>query len=62
MAAGKGARMKSDKAKVFHKLNGKPMLRYSVAAAKEAGEEKIVAVIGHQVNIVRKDFASPQKR
>lgn len=54
--------MKSDKAKVFHKLNGKPMLRYSVAAAKEAGEEKIVAVIGHQVNIVRKDFASPQKR
>lgn len=57
LAAGKGTRMKSDKAKVLHELNGRPMLHYSVAAAKEAGAEKIVAVIGHQADIVRKEFA-----
>ena len=57
LAAGKGTRMKSDKAKVLHVLNGKPILYYSLAAAKEAGAEKIVAVIGHQADIVRKEFA-----
>ena len=48
LAAGKGTRMKSDLAKVLHILNGKPLLYYSVAAAKEAGAEKIVAVVGYQ--------------
>jgi UDP-N-acetylglucosamine diphosphorylase/glucosamine-1-phosphate N-acetyltransferase len=58
LAAGKGTRMKSDKAKVLHVLNGKPLLHYSLAAAKDAGAEKIVAVIGHQADIVRKKFAN----
>jgi UDP-N-acetylglucosamine diphosphorylase/glucosamine-1-phosphate N-acetyltransferase len=57
LAAGKGTRMKSDKAKVLHELNGKPMLYYSIAAAKKAGAEKVVAVIGHQAEIVRQAFA-----
>ncbi|MGB5217321.1 MAG: sugar phosphate nucleotidyltransferase [Smithella sp.] len=57
LAAGKGTRMKSDKAKVLHELNGKPLLHYSIVAAEEAGAEKIVAVIGHQADIVRKVFA-----
>jgi UDP-N-acetylglucosamine diphosphorylase/glucosamine-1-phosphate N-acetyltransferase len=57
LAAGKGTRMKSDKAKVLHVLNGKPLLYYSLAAAQEAGAEKIVAVIGHQAEIVRDAFA-----
>jgi UDP-N-acetylglucosamine diphosphorylase/glucosamine-1-phosphate N-acetyltransferase len=57
LAAGKGTRMKSDKAKVLHVLNGKPLLHYSLAAAKEAGAEKIVAVIGHQADKVREEFA-----
>jgi UDP-N-acetylglucosamine diphosphorylase/glucosamine-1-phosphate N-acetyltransferase len=57
LAAGKGTRMKSDKAKVMHELNGKPLLHYSLAAAKEAGAEKIVAVIGHQADKVREEFA-----
>ena len=58
LAAGKGTRMKSDKAKVLHELRGKPLLYYSLAAAKEAGAEKIVAVIGHQAEKVRKKFAN----
>ena len=58
LAAGKGTRMKSDLAKVLHVLNGKPLLHYSLAAAKEAGAEKIVAVIGHQEEIVREKFAN----
>ena len=58
LAAGKGTRMKSDKAKVLHALNGKPMLYYPVAAAKEAGAEKIVAVIGHQADTVKEVFAN----
>jgi UDP-N-acetylglucosamine diphosphorylase/glucosamine-1-phosphate N-acetyltransferase len=56
LAAGKGTRMKSDLAKVLHVLNGKPLLYYSLAAAKEAGAEKIVAVIGHQADKVREEF------
>jgi len=56
LAAGKGTRMKSDIAKVLHVLNGKPLLYYSLAAAKDAGAEKIVAVIGHQAEKVREEF------
>ena len=57
LAAGEGTRMKSDLAKVMHVLNGKPLLYYSLAAAKEAGAEKIVAVIGHQADKVREEFS-----
>jgi len=57
LAAGKGTRMKSDKAKVLHVLNGKPLLHYSLAAAEKAGAEKIVVIIGHQADKIREDFS-----
>jgi UDP-N-acetylglucosamine diphosphorylase/glucosamine-1-phosphate N-acetyltransferase len=57
LAAGKGTRMKSDLAKVLHILNGKPLLHYSLKAAKSAGAEKIVVIIGHQADKVREEFA-----
>lgn len=57
LAAGKGTRMKSDLAKVLHFLNGKRLLDYSLETAQKAGAEKIVAVIGHQADEVRKEFA-----
>ncbi len=58
LAAGKGTRMKSDLAKVLHPLEGKPLLHYSLAAARAAGAEKIVVIIGHQAQVVRKEFAA----
>lgn len=48
--------MKSDLAKVLHPLCGLPMLAYPVAAAREAGAEKIVVVIGHQADQIREYF------
>ncbi len=58
LAAGKGTRMKSDLAKVLHILEGKPLLDYSLTAAKLAGAEKIVVIVGHQAEVVKKEFAA----
>ena len=56
LAAGKGTRMKSDMAKVLHVLNGKPLLYYSLEAARKSGAQKIVVIIGHQSDKVREAF------
>jgi len=56
LAAGKGTRMKSDMAKVLHVLEGKPLLHCSLEAARKAGAEKIVVVVGHQADRVRDTF------
>jgi UDP-N-acetylglucosamine diphosphorylase/glucosamine-1-phosphate N-acetyltransferase len=48
MAAGKGTRMKSDLAKVLHKINGRPMVHYVIDLALELNSQKIVLVVGHQ--------------
>ena len=53
MAAGLGTRMKSDMAKVLHRVAGRPMLHWVVGAAKTAGATKVVAILGHQYEIVR---------
>ena len=57
LAAGKGTRMKSDLAKVLHVLEGKPLLYYSLKAARTAGAEKIVVIIGHQADKVKEIFS-----
>ncbi|KAF0158266.1 MAG: UDP-N-acetylglucosamine pyrophosphorylase [Syntrophaceae bacterium] len=56
LAAGRGTRMKSDMAKVLHVLNGKPLLYYSLEAARKSGARKIVVIIGHQSDKVREAF------
>lgn len=56
LAAGKGTRMKSDLAKVLHTLCGRPMLAYSVDVARAVGVEKIVVIIGHQGDLVKRVF------
>src|SRR5271166_4832810 len=47
LAAGQGKRMKSDKAKVLHKVCGRPMINYVVDAARGAGARTIIVVIGY---------------
>ena len=56
LAAGKGTRMKSDMAKVLHVLEGKPLLHYSLEAARLAKAEQLVVIIGHQSDKVRESF------
>lgn len=53
MAAGLGTRMKSDTAKVLHKIAGRPMLHWVVTAARAAGAERVVAILGHQNDSVK---------
>ena len=52
LAAGKGTRFKSDIPKVLHEVLGKPMLWYVVKAAKEAGAEEIIVVVGYKREMV----------
>ena len=47
LAAGEGTRMKSKKPKVAHEVLGKPLVRWVVAAAHEAGMQAVVCVLGH---------------
>jgi bifunctional UDP-N-acetylglucosamine pyrophosphorylase/glucosamine-1-phosphate N-acetyltransferase len=53
LGAGKGTRMKSERAKVLHEVDGRPMIRLVVDAAMAAGCDPVVAVIGHQREQVR---------
>ncbi|MDP2661697.1 MAG: bifunctional UDP-N-acetylglucosamine diphosphorylase/glucosamine-1-phosphate N-acetyltransferase GlmU [Dehalococcoidia bacterium] len=53
LAAGKGSRMKSNLPKVLHPLAGRPMARYVIEAAREAGCVRIVVVVGHEGQKVR---------
>jgi len=53
MAAGLGTRMKSDLAKVLHKVAGRPMIHWVVGAARAAGAKKVVAILGHQSDTVK---------
>jgi len=53
LAAGKGTRMKSEKAKVLHELQGGPMVNYVVDSAKRVADGNVVVVIGHQADTVR---------
>ncbi len=45
LAAGKGTRMKSDKAKVIHKIYGKEMIKRVVETALKAGIKDIVTIV-----------------
>ncbi len=53
LAAGKSTRMKSNLPKGLHPLLGKPLLRWAVEAAQEAGARRTVLVVGHQADAVQ---------
>lgn len=52
LAAGAGTRMKSKKPKVAHEVLGKPLVRWVVDAAHEAGIQRVACVVGHQMEQV----------
>ena len=56
LAAGKGTRMQSDLPKVMHEVQGRPMVHWVVDACRDAGAERIVVVVGHMADLVRKSF------
>lgn len=53
LAAGMGTRMKSKMPKVLHKVCGKPLCKWVIDASKEAGADKVVAIIGHKAEMVK---------
>ena len=57
LAAGKGSRMKSDKAKVLHNICGKPMLYHIIKESKKVSDD-ITVVIAHQKEKVKKVIES----
>lgn len=58
LAAGKGTRMKTEKAKVVHKVYGKEMIKRVVETAAKAGINDIVTVVGHKREDVEKVLGS----
>lgn len=47
LAAGQGTRMKSERAKVLHRIAGRALVEWSVGAALEGGADECVVVVGH---------------
>ena len=59
LAAGKGTRMKSSLPKVLHRAAGRPLLQWAVDAARAAGCERILVVVGHGAERVREEIGTP---
>lgn len=57
LAAGKGTRMRSRRAKVLHEVCGFPILEYVLQAVAPLGPEETIVIIGHQGERVQKRFA-----
>ncbi len=54
MAAGKGTRLKSKRAKVLHEIAGQPLLAHVIKASQQiVSPQDIYVIIGHQAGAVR---------
>ena len=59
MAAGKGTRLKSKRAKVLHHIGGKALLEHVILAATQiVPPEDVYVVVGHQAGAVQAAVAS----
>jgi len=56
LAAGKGSRMKSDLAKVLHRVAGKSMVNHVIEAATQVASSHVHVVVGHQADKVRQEI------
>lgn len=54
LAAGKGTRMGSERPKVLHEAAGRPLVTWVVDAARRAGCERVVVVVGPEHDGVRR--------
>ncbi len=62
LAAGKGTRMRSKRAKVLHELGGEPMIARAVRAVAAIDADPIIVVVGHQAREVAAAVNSPNAR
>ncbi|MCP4175208.1 MAG: NTP transferase domain-containing protein [Fuerstiella sp.] len=53
LAAGRSTRMKSETPKVLHPVCGRLMIEYVMDAARTAGVEKLIVIVGHKADMVR---------
>lgn len=53
LAAGKGTRMKSNKAKVLHEVYYQPMVQHVVNSVEELNTNQTIVVVGHQKEAVQ---------
>lgn len=53
LAAGKSKRMQSETPKVLHQACGRPMVEYVLDAARQAGCQGLVVVVGHKAEVVQ---------
>ncbi len=58
LAAGKGTRMKSDRAKVLHQVCGRPLAFFPLRAALALDCAPAVVVVGHQAEQVEKELGA----
>jgi len=58
LAAGKGTRMKSARAKVLHHIAGRPIIDYVLDSAAALGPKTVTVVVGHQAEAVKATLAA----
>ena len=58
LAAGKSKRMKSSVPKVLNEVCGRPMIEHVLEAARSAGAQRIVVVVGYQAELVKQTLAA----
>ncbi|HEX6736676.1 MAG TPA: bifunctional UDP-N-acetylglucosamine diphosphorylase/glucosamine-1-phosphate N-acetyltransferase GlmU [Vicinamibacteria bacterium] len=58
LAAGKGTRMKSARAKVLHEALGAPLLEHVLRAVRSLAVDPVTVVVGHQAEAVEATFAN----
>jgi len=56
LAAGKGKRMKSDRPKVLHELNGRSLIKIALGTLAEVRLDRIVVVIGFKGEMVQEEL------
>lgn len=59
LAAGKGTRMKSEKAKVLHEVAGIPMINRVLGSLAAAGLSRPIVIVGYQMETVKEIVDQP---